>query len=119
MNLPQEIIAEIINQQKLMGWPRKVPSYAELPGCDGRILFKRHDELNVGDCEQLVEWHSRKANEAIERWKKTGARISLKTAGKNIVRARLYRCQYFSLMGIDDSESDMPFACDKKESDRA
>lgn len=35
---------------------------------------------------------------------------SLRAAGYNIIRARIYRCQYLSLMGITDStEHDLPF----------
>jgi hypothetical protein len=40
----------------------------------------------------------------------TRSKHSLKTAGWNIIRARLYRCTYFSLTGKTDStEHDMPF----------
>lgn len=74
--------------------------------------FHPWENLTVGICEQLVEQHTRAARKAIDRWLVTKSTRSLRAAGWNIIRARLYRCQYLSLLGITDStEHDMPFPC--------
>jgi hypothetical protein len=108
--IPTEIHAECIRQQQKMGWPESVPAFAEFPAADGRKLWCHYRDLTVSLCEQLVEFHSRKARTAIATWHKTKSTNARARAGKNIIYARLYRCRYLSLMGIEDStEDDMPF----------
>ena len=108
--LSREIALEAERQQDLMGWPERVPAYAEIPDANGKIFFHHWRDLTVADCEQLVEFHTRKARRAIDLWMERKTARSLRNAGWNIIRARLYRCQYFSLIGKTDStEHDMPF----------
>lgn len=116
--LPREIMLEAIRQQELMGWPEMVPAYAEIEHADGRKLWKAWENLTVADCEQLVEQHSRVAKRAIEKWMKRRTKYFLRQAGQSIIRARLYRCQYFVLMGMENTtEADMPFPCSATDSD--
>lgn len=109
MNVPTAILAEVVRQQELMGWPEFVPAYAEIRKADGHTYFDHHENLTVGDCEQLSEQYHRKSLKALETWKRTGTVRSLRAAGKSILYARLYRCRYLQLTGKTDSaESDMP-----------
>lgn len=115
MDVPPELIAEVIRQQERMGWPEWVPAYAEVPDSKGKYHVYRHQDLTVALCEQLTEHHHRKSLKAIARWQKTGSIHSLRTAGKNIVYARLYRCRYIQLTGKTDStEADMPLPLIRK-----
>lgn len=108
--LPSEILVEVVRQQELMGWPEMVPAYAEYPDANGNMLWDHFEKLNVAICEQLVEHHSRKATKALNTYQLTHSTRSLRSAGKNILYARLYRCRYLTLLGKTDStEADMPF----------
>jgi hypothetical protein len=109
-DLPSVIVREVVRQQELMGWPEYVPKYAEFKNGSGKIVFKEHARLTVGDCEQLVEFHSRRANIALKYWREDGSASWRRNAAKSIVYARLYRCRYIQLIGKTDStEADMPF----------
>ncbi len=110
--LPKEIFREVIREQERMGWPDSVPYYADLPVPVNKSILKRYHDLNVGDCEQLVENHVRKARRAIERFGTTKSPTTARTAGHHILYARLYRCLYFTLLGVtvdETYEADMPF----------
>ena len=114
MNIPKPLIAEIVRQQNLMGWPDTVPAYAEVPDARGQIHLCHYEDLTIALCEQLTEHHHRKSLKAIQRYLATGSVHSLRTAGKNIVYARLYRCRYIQLTGKTDStEDDMPLPLHK------
>lgn len=106
--IPPEIANDVIRQQTKMGWPDLRPAFAEMPnGC-----FKRFDDLNAGDCEQLVEHYSRKAHRAITKWMETRSPKWIAKAAHHILYARLYRCDYITIMGIEGTtEADMPFPC--------
>ncbi len=113
MKVPQQIVSEVVRQQKLMGWPDIVPAYAECPDANGEMRWYAHNELDVGMCEQLVEFYSRKAQKAMATWGRTGSVRSLRSTGKNILYARLYRCRYIQLTGqTDTTEADMPLPLD-------
>lgn len=102
-----KLIAEVVRQQDEMGWPEMVPAWAELP----TKLFKCHRDLNVGDCEQIVEWRTRRAHKWLRRFMATQDPMAMKNAARNILLARLYRCQYFTLIGkTHPTEADMPFS---------
>lgn len=110
--VPHEIQLEAIREQESLRWPEFVPAYAEIPRPGGKTVWQSYENLTIADCEQLVEHHSRKAIKAIERFEQTRSKISARTAGHHIIYARLYRCTYLSLMGIEDStEDDLPFPC--------
>jgi len=116
--VPDPIVLECIAEQERMGWPDCVPKYAEIPTAGGQIVWQEWKYLTVGDCEQLVEHHTRKANKAIARFIKTGSRATSKTAAWNMIRARLYRIEYFvKLHGpeVDISEYDLPFPQKERE----
>lgn len=109
--VPDEIAIDVVRQQAEMGWPDIVPAYAEYPLADGRMVFCHFRNLTVARCEQLVEFHTRRALKAMATWRKTHSQAACRKAAKNILRARLYRCQYITLIGqTDSSEVDMPFA---------
>ncbi len=100
--LPAEIISEVMRQQAAMGWPDMVPSFVELP--DARWCCYRN--VDVGQCEQLVEHHSRLARLLLEHLPQQ----TIEPA-RQILLARLFRCRYIQLTGQQDStEDDMPFA---------
>lgn len=104
--VPADVIAEVVRQQEAMGWPDMVPMYAELQ--DGRFMC--HEDLTVADCEQVVEWRIRRARLWLRRHGWSPSRKTLRNAARNILLARLYRCQYITLIGKTDStEADMPF----------
>ena len=109
-NLPQAIIYETLREQGRQGWPEMVPAYAEFIDERGRHVFCPFKEMTVARCEQSVEFHRRKALQAIDRYLKTATQKSARTAGFHIIRARLWRCQYFTLSGQEETtEDDMPF----------
>ena len=110
--IPVEIVREVVREQERMGWPDCVPAYAELPYPGGKTIFKGYRNLNVGDSEQLVEHHTRKARKAIARFHSTKSPTTARTAGHHILYARLYRCLYFTLTGTftgEPMEDQMPF----------
>lgn len=104
-HVPFEIQEEVVDQQTAMGWPDLVPANAEMP--NGR--WKRYANLNVGDCEQLVEFLARKARKSIATWCRTRTTRARRAAGRSILYARLYRCRYIELTGQENTtEADMP-----------
>lgn len=118
--VPHEIMLEAIRQQELMGWPEMVPAWSEFTCGDGTRIFIAWEDLTVAHCEQLVEQHSRSARKAIERWMACHSSAVLRAAGYSIIRARLYRTQYFVLMGMKNTtEADMPFPCSAEDPDKA
>lgn len=119
-DLPDVIVRRVLHQQKAMGWPDKVPAYVELPSNkQGKVLWCHWADLTVGRCEQLVEYHVRKARYRLQRWGKIGCNECklwqyTREIAYHILRARLFRCTYISLIGQEDStEADMPFAHNK------
>lgn len=108
--LPPEVIAEVVRQQQIMGWPDRVPAWAPIRGKDGVTRYERFENLTVADCEQLAEQFTRRARSALATYGKHCSARSLRMAGKAVLYARLYRCQYITLIGKKDStEADMPF----------
>jgi hypothetical protein len=108
--LPAEIVAAVVEHERRMDYPDFVPTYAEVPHPDGVTRFKHRHSLTVADCEQLVEFHTRRARSAITTWDRTRSRQAAGKAGKNILYARLYRCLYMTLTGVVEvNEADMPF----------
>lgn len=106
--LSADLVRDLVRQQEEMGWPDDVPAFAEMP--DGR--FKRHQDLTVGDCEQITEWRTRIARMWIKRFEEGHDKRSMVNAARNVLLARLYRCQFFTLMGMTETtEDDMPFPC--------
>lgn len=113
--VPPQIAAEVGLQQDEMGWPEMVPKYANWRDADGKEWWTEHKNLSVSICEQIVEWRTRLARRAIREYKKSPDAKWRHRAGRNILYARLYRCQYLSLIGKSDStEADMPFPCGEK-----
>ena len=99
--LPPSVESELMEQQAAMGWPDMVPMFVELP--DTRWCCYR--SVDVGQCEQLVEHHSRLARLLLEHLH--GLAIE---PARHILLARLFRCRYIQLTGKQDStEDDMPF----------
>ncbi len=103
----REIIAEIVRQEEKMGWPEMVPAFAEIrPN-----VWKKHGDLNLSDCEQIVEWRTRVAVRALFGvYHGLRDARTVRRAAKNVLLARLYRCQYYTLLGKNDVDpGDMPF----------
>lgn len=107
--LHPQVQQEVVRQQELMGWPDMVPAYVELPDAMGQVRMKCFHDLNVSDCEQATEFYLRRARRAYATFLKTGTKNACTRAGKNLLYARLYRCEYIGKLGIEDStEADMP-----------
>lgn len=111
--IPDEIMREVVRQQEEMGWPDCVPRRVELPPdpVTRKVLWHYFATLSVAQCEQLVEHHIRRARACMQtlRWTPSGS--GLKRIAHHILYARLFRCNYISLIGQENStEDDMPFA---------
>lgn len=117
--IPLEIQRQVLVQQEAFDWPDMVPKYAFLPpDCQRVKLFR---ELTVAECEQLVEFHVRQAIKHAAAWNESihspfgvfhayRRRVLRDAAAESIVLARLFRCQSFTLQGVEQSsEADMPF----------
>lgn len=117
--IPIEIQRQVLVQQEAYDWPKLVPKYAFLPpDCQRVKLFR---ELTVGECEQLVEFHIRRAIQHASAWNELlhatfgvfhayRRRVLRDAAAESIVLARLFRCQSFTLRGLQQTtEEDMPF----------
>lgn len=87
----------------------QVPAWAALR-CGRRTLMKRYKDLNPGDCEQLVEHHTRAARAAIRRWNQRRSHRTVRTAAEHIFRTWVYRTLYMTLLGRDYDPADMPFS---------
>lgn len=105
--VPEMIYKAILREQE--SWGDGVPMFAELPGPSRQILFQEWSDLTVGDCEQLVEHHTRRAISALKRFALHESRHTAKTAAWHILRARLYRCRYCNLIGDDSDLAQLPF----------
>lgn len=104
--IPPHVAQEVIRQQVDLNWPESVPKYVEIPNADGEVLFHLYEDLGPIEFEQATEYHIR---EAVKRLERKRGRPNVIAA--LILRARIYRCKYLSLMGIDEtSEDDMPFS---------
>jgi hypothetical protein len=88
---------------------RTVWQFAELRHPGSQSTFRRFQDLRPGDCEQLTEYHVRRANRALFRFDVTRNPHTAKTAAEHIYRARLYRAKFHDLMGTAPTERDMPF----------
>jgi hypothetical protein len=86
-----------------------IPIFAELrrPGKPSR--WKLFERLTVGDCEQLAEYHARRARRMMMRFDITGSPHTAKTAAEHVYRARLYRLLYQHLMAVERNEGDTAF----------
>jgi hypothetical protein len=83
--------------------------FAELRHPGRESTWKNFDGLTPGDCEQLTEYHVRRAGRALFRFDVTGSLHTAKTAAEHIYRARLYRAKFHDLLGTDQAERDQPF----------
>ncbi len=108
--IPAEIWAECLKEQKRMGWPAYVPTYVEFYDTHGHVRYGLHTDLTVATAEQACEGHIRQARKAIAKWKHTQLVRWARRAARHIIRARLYRCSYLTLLGKEGTEADMPFA---------
>ncbi len=107
--VPEAIMNEVAIEQE-----KGLPRWGEVPRPGGEAVFVEYDNLTVGDCEQLVEHHTRKGCKAIARFIRTESYRTAKTAAFHMFRARLYRCLYLDLTGVDlekPHEDQMPFPC--------
>jgi hypothetical protein len=106
--IPAEIMAEVIRQQREeWDWPRKVPGYVQL----SESVFVKWGELTVAYCEQATEFYVRKARQAIRRFIKKPSPTKAGTAADHIIRARIARCQYLTILGERaTNEDEMTFA---------
>lgn len=109
ITLPVEILRECHRLQEKWGLPESRPAYVELVTPGKPTLFMHCKDLTVAHCEQLTEYHVRGAWNAIDRWRRTRSRKSLRTAADHVMRARLHRCDYYSRLDQAVSVNDMPF----------
>lgn len=108
-NLDPDIAAAVQRLTNRMAATGKVWRFAEIRRRRKPSVFKKAALLTVGECEQLVEFHTRRAKRAIMRYEGHQSRSSIRTAAEHIVRARLYRDRYHHLLGKPVNEADMPF----------
>ena len=94
-HLPPEIIARF-NAKVASGWFYEL---AALPPGRSPQLWHQFEDLALGDLEQLVEWHKRRALKAVARFRATGSPRTAETAADHIWRAERYRVRYHELLG--------------------
>jgi hypothetical protein len=76
-----------------------------------RIRVRKWGELTVAYCEQATEFYVRKARQAIRRFIKNPSPTKAGTAADHIIRARIARCQYLTILGERaTNEDEMTFA---------
>jgi hypothetical protein len=108
-NLPSAIIDETLREQDRQGWPDMAPRFAEYINSEGKHVFCDFKDMTVARCEQAAEFHRRQAILAIARFEASSPRAARKAAF-HIIRARFWRCQFFTLTGQEGTtEDDMPF----------
>ena len=84
-------------------------TWASMRGPRGKIIYKLFRKLTVGDCEQLTEYHLRRAHAAMNRYHLNRSDSTAQTAADHIFCANRYRLQYYELLGMEPDKRDMPF----------
>ncbi len=110
MGIPLQVWDEVIRQQREdFDWPYKVPKVVEFKRADNKEVWIGYEKVGIDLCEQITEYHVRRARAAIRRWNDKGKAASMQKAARHILIARIMRCKYIQLMGIENStEADMP-----------
>lgn len=107
--IPPAIMAEVLRQQReVWDWPHQVPGYVQL----SETTFVKWEELTVAYCEQATEFYIRKARTAIRASiRRPTSHKRVETAADHIIRSRILRCQYITLLGSPaTNEDEMAFA---------
>ncbi|MFH1918787.1 MAG: hypothetical protein ABIP48_02725 [Planctomycetota bacterium] len=105
VNLPEAIAQRVARLHK----KGVLYQYAEIHRPGKPSVWREFVRLTIADCEQLVEYHTRRARKAIARLEITGSTRSTRTAADHVYRARLYRWRYHEMIGNEPGEADMPF----------